>query len=121
MSWLALVYGLTLTLPAVACIPCGRDHKGMPFGIQVAGPRGSDARVLAIAKSLSEALEGDAETARPVPDLAPSRWPRREPLQRRGVDRQMHGAGKHAHGDAEPPQPIVGAGTVVDQAAQPNT
>ncbi len=70
MSWLAVVYGLTMALPAVACIPCGRDHKGLPFGIQVAGPRGSDAKVLAIAKSLSEALEGDVETARPVPDLA---------------------------------------------------
>ncbi len=70
MRWLSIVYGLTMTLPAVACIPCGRDHKGLPFGIQVAGPRGSDAKVLAIAKSLSEALEGDAETARPIPDLA---------------------------------------------------
>ncbi len=70
MRWLAIVYGLTMALPAVCCIPCGRDHRGLPFGIQIAGARGSDAKILAIAKSLGEALAGDPETARPLPDLA---------------------------------------------------
>ena len=69
MRWLTLVYGLTMALPAVCCIPCGRDHLGLPFGIQIAGPRGSDAKVLAIAKSLAEVLADDPETARPLPDL----------------------------------------------------
>ena len=69
MRWLALAYGLTIALPAVACIPCGRDHKGLPFGIQVAGPRGSDAFVLSVALALEQALAADPETARPVPDL----------------------------------------------------
>ena len=69
MRWLAIAYGLTMALPAVCCIPCGRDHLGMPFGIQIVGPRGSDAKVLAIAKSIAEVLATDVETAQPRPDL----------------------------------------------------
>ena len=70
MRWLAIAYALTLALPAVACIPCGVDEHGMPFGLQVAGPRGSDRRVLEIAMALEAALAADPETARPLPDLA---------------------------------------------------
>jgi amidase len=67
--WLALAYGLTLTAHPVACIPCGRDHTGMPFGIQVCGRRLRDRRTLAIAGALEEFLQGMPELARPVPDL----------------------------------------------------
>ncbi len=67
MRWLALVYGFTMTLCCVACIPCGRDHLGLPFGIQIAGPRGADAKVLAIALALEQALANNPETARPIP------------------------------------------------------
>ncbi len=68
--WLALPYGLTLTAHPVACIPCGRDHTGMPFGIQVCGRRFGDARALAIAEALERHLQTLAELARPLPDLA---------------------------------------------------
>jgi amidase len=67
--WLALAYGLTLTAHPVACIPCGRDHTGMPFGIQVCGPRYGDERTLAIAAALERHLQSIPELARPVPDL----------------------------------------------------
>jgi Asp-tRNA(Asn)/Glu-tRNA(Gln) amidotransferase A subunit family amidase len=70
MSWYAIAYTLSLAVPAIVVIPCGRDHRGMPFGIQIVGPRGSDARVLGIALALEKALARDPETARPVPDLA---------------------------------------------------
>jgi Asp-tRNA(Asn)/Glu-tRNA(Gln) amidotransferase A subunit family amidase len=70
MSWYTITYALSLALPAIVVIPCGRDHLGMPFGIQVVGPNGSDARVLAIALALEKLLARDPETARPVPDLA---------------------------------------------------
>jgi Asp-tRNA(Asn)/Glu-tRNA(Gln) amidotransferase A subunit family amidase len=70
MRWLALAYALTTALPAVAVIPCGVDHLGMPFGIQVAGPNGSDAMVLEVAHALEQVLAGNPETARPLPDLA---------------------------------------------------
>jgi amidase len=70
MRWLALVYALTTALPAVCVIPCGVDHKGMPFGIQVCGPNGSDALVLEVAHALELVLADDPVTARPVPELA---------------------------------------------------
>ena len=67
--WLALAYGLTLTAHPVACIPCGRDHTGMPFGIQVCGRRYGDRRTLAIAAALEQHLQSIPELARPLPDL----------------------------------------------------
>jgi Asp-tRNA(Asn)/Glu-tRNA(Gln) amidotransferase A subunit family amidase len=68
--WLALAYGLTLTAHPVACIPCGRDHTGMPFGIQVCGRRFGDRRTLAVAAALERHLQTIPELARPLPDLA---------------------------------------------------
>jgi len=68
--WLGLAYGLTLTAHPVACIPCGRDHAGMPFGIQICGRRYGDRRTLAIAAALEAHLQTIPELARPLPDLA---------------------------------------------------
>jgi len=70
MRWLTLSYGLTMALPAVCCLPCGVDHLGMPFGIQVVGPNGADEMVLQIALSLEKVLAADPETAPPVFDAA---------------------------------------------------
>jgi amidase len=70
MRWLAMSYALTMALPSAVCLPCGVDHLGMPFGIQVVGPIGSDAFVLEVAHSLEQALQGIEETKRPVPDIA---------------------------------------------------
>ena len=67
--WLALAYGLTITAHPVACIPCGRDHTGMPFGIQLCGRRYGDERTLAVAAALEHHLQSIPELARPVPDL----------------------------------------------------
>ena len=69
MRWLALAYMPTMALCCSCAIPCGRDDSGLPFGIQIIGPRGSDLKVLGIALALEEAMSGDAETARPVPNL----------------------------------------------------
>lgn len=70
MRWLAMSYALTMALPSALCLPCGIDHLGMPFGIQVVGPIGSDAFVLEVAFALEQAFAENAETARPTPDLA---------------------------------------------------
>ncbi|MBM3732370.1 MAG: hypothetical protein FJW24_02705 [Acidimicrobiia bacterium] len=70
MSWYTIAYALSLAVPAIAVLPCGRDHRGMPFGIQVVGPNGSDDRVLGIALALEQVLARDPETTRPIPDLA---------------------------------------------------
>ena len=68
--WLALAYGLTLTCHPVVCLPAGLDHTGMPFGIQICGKRGEDARVLAIAHALEHNMLRIEGLGRPVPDLA---------------------------------------------------
>ena len=70
MRWLALTYALTMALPAVCCLPCGVDRQGLPFGIQVVGPNGSDAKVLRVAAALERVLAADPVTARPQTDLA---------------------------------------------------
>ncbi len=69
MRWLALAYAPTMALCCSCAIPCGRDDKGLPFGIQIIGPRGSDLRVLSIALALEQAMAGDPDMSRPIPDL----------------------------------------------------
>jgi Asp-tRNA(Asn)/Glu-tRNA(Gln) amidotransferase A subunit family amidase len=69
MRWLATTYTPTTALCCAAALPCGVDHLGMPFGIQVIGPNGSDARVLEVAHALEQVLTRDKETARPVPQI----------------------------------------------------
>jgi Asp-tRNA(Asn)/Glu-tRNA(Gln) amidotransferase A subunit family amidase len=68
--WLALAYAVTLVGHPAISIPLGRDRAGMPFGLQIVGPRGGDALVLAAAATIEAAVKGDATLARPVPDTA---------------------------------------------------
>jgi len=70
MRWLAITYALTTAIPTSAVIPCGVDHHGLPFGIQIVGPNGSDALVLEVAHALEQVLADNRETARPIPDLS---------------------------------------------------
>lgn len=70
MRWLSPCYALTMTTPAACSLPCGVDHKGMPFGIQISGPNGSDRFVLAVAAALERLFADSPETARPLPDIA---------------------------------------------------
>jgi Asp-tRNA(Asn)/Glu-tRNA(Gln) amidotransferase A subunit family amidase len=68
--WLALAYYPTLCGHPAISIPMGLDRNGMPFGLQVVGPRGGDRLVLGVAAAIEEAFAGDAARCRPVPDLA---------------------------------------------------
>ena len=68
--WLALAYAVTLPGHPAISLPVGLDRNGMPFGLQIVGPRGGDALVLSVAHALETLLDGDVRTARPVPDLA---------------------------------------------------
>ena len=69
ISWLAITYGLTLVGHPVVVLPCGLDHRGMPFGIQVVGKYGRDRELLGLARSLEAALAGSPAASRPRPDL----------------------------------------------------
>ncbi|HBK06922.1 MAG TPA: amidase [Acetobacteraceae bacterium] len=68
--WLAMAYAVTLVGHPALSLPVGLDRNGMPFGLQIVGPRGGDALVLRVAAELEALLAGDARTARPVPDIA---------------------------------------------------
>ncbi|MDR3536236.1 MAG: amidase family protein [Acetobacteraceae bacterium] len=68
--WLALAYAVTLPGHPAVSLPVGVDRHGMPFGLQIVGPRGGDALVLSVAAALEALLAGDPRTARPVPDIA---------------------------------------------------
>ncbi|WP_426957225.1 amidase [Muricoccus radiodurans] len=68
--WLAMAYIVTLTGHPAISIPLGRDEKGMPFGLQIVGPRGGDALVLRAAAAIEAAVAGDATLSRPIPDIA---------------------------------------------------
>ena len=68
--WLALTYIVTLsTLPALT-LPCGVDHAGMPFGLQVVGPFRADHRLLGVAAALEQAFTGSDTLRRPRPALS---------------------------------------------------
>lgn len=69
MRWLALAYVPTTTLCCSCVLPCGLDNNGLPFGIQIIGPNGSDAKVLSVAAAIESVLSADPVTARPQPDI----------------------------------------------------
>ncbi len=68
--WLALAYGATLVGHPAVSVPLGLDEAGMPFGLQIVGPRGGDALVLGVAAAIEAACATDPALRRPVPDLA---------------------------------------------------
>ena len=67
--WLAMAYAVTTVGHPAISLPVGLDRAGMPFGLQIVGPRGGDAKVLAVAAALEKLLSGDKRTSRPVPDI----------------------------------------------------
>lgn len=68
--WLALAYAVTLAGHPALSLPLGLDRAGLPFGLQIVGPRGGDRLVLRVAAALEAILAEDPRTARPVPDIA---------------------------------------------------
>ncbi|MDB5432444.1 MAG: Amidase, partial [Caulobacter sp.] len=59
-SALASVCGLPATI-----VPAGFTHSGLPVGVQIIGPRGSDSRTLAVAQALDETIAGFTAPTRP--------------------------------------------------------
>jgi amidase len=67
--WLALAYAVTLAGHPALSLPLGLDEAGLPFGLQIVGPRGGDAITLGVAAALEAAFAADPALCRPVPDL----------------------------------------------------
>lgn len=55
-EWYGLTWALSLLGCPVISLPFGEDINGMPFGIQIVGPRGGDDRFLAFAKFVESAI-----------------------------------------------------------------
>jgi len=68
--WLAMAYAVTVVGHPALSLPVGLDRNGMPFGLQIVGPRGGDALVLRVAAALEAMLADDPRTSRPLPDMA---------------------------------------------------
>jgi amidase len=68
--WLALTYVVTLTTHPAVSLPCGVDHAGMPFGLQIVGPFRDDMKTLAVSQALEFAFAASAALRRPRPDLS---------------------------------------------------
>ena len=55
-AWVAITSALSLTGCPVVTLPCGLDHAGMPFGIQLVGRPHGDLALLKTAYRLEKAL-----------------------------------------------------------------
>ena len=60
---------LTLTGHPVLALPCGLDHLGLPFGVQLVGRRRGDHDLLRIALALENKLSKIEGLQRPRPNL----------------------------------------------------
>jgi Asp-tRNA(Asn)/Glu-tRNA(Gln) amidotransferase A subunit family amidase len=69
LDWLALTWILTTPGNPVTNVPCGVDHTGTPFGLQVVGPMHADRQVLGVAATLERHFAHADNTRRPVPDF----------------------------------------------------
>ena len=66
--WLALTYITTLTTHPSLSLPCGTDHAGLPFGLQIVGRFRADRHTLGVAHAMEQAFAGIEALRRPVPD-----------------------------------------------------
>lgn len=67
--WLAPTYVVTLTTHPAISLPCGVDHAGMPFGLQVVGRFRADHHTLGVAHAMEQAFAGSEALRRPLPRL----------------------------------------------------
>jgi amidase len=56
IDWLAIVYAATLACSPALSLPCGFSREDLPVGLQVIGPRGGEARLLAGAKMIEDVV-----------------------------------------------------------------
>ena len=73
--WMATKYFVTLTSNPAVSLPCGVDHKKMPFGLQVIGRFRGDGEVLGAAHAMEQAFKRIPGLARPKPEIARLRKP----------------------------------------------
>ncbi len=55
IDWAAPTFVLSVSGLPVASVPCGKDSRGLPVGIQIAGPPRSEELILQVARAIQEA------------------------------------------------------------------
>jgi Asp-tRNA(Asn)/Glu-tRNA(Gln) amidotransferase A subunit family amidase len=73
--WMASVYFVSLVTNPAVSLPCGTDHRKMPFGLQVIGRFRGDGEVLGAAHAMETAFKAIPGLARPLPNIAKLRKP----------------------------------------------
>ncbi len=68
--WLSLTYVVTLATNPALSLPCGVDHRGMPFGLQMIGAFRGDLALLDAAGAFETLFETSEELRRSIPDAA---------------------------------------------------
>jgi aspartyl-tRNA(Asn)/glutamyl-tRNA(Gln) amidotransferase subunit A len=56
IAWSPYTYPFNLTGQPAASVPCGLTREGLPVGVQIVGPRGTDALVLRAARAIERAM-----------------------------------------------------------------
>lgn len=70
IHWIAITYGITLTTHPALVLPFGSSPSGLPFGIQIVGPRGLDGFTLGAAAAIEAAFATNPGFCRPLPPSA---------------------------------------------------
>ena len=65
--WLAMAYAVTVVGHPALSLPVGLDNNGMPFGLQIVGPRGGDALVCGSPRRWKPCWRGMPEPLGPCP------------------------------------------------------
>ena len=63
LDWAGMLYDANLTGMPACSIPMGTGRNGLPIGLQVTGPQGSDLQVLEIARKIEEVIDWQYPTA----------------------------------------------------------
>lgn len=56
IDWMAITWGLTVVSLPVLAIPCGVTAAGLPVGLQIAGRPGGEAELIAMARTIEDAI-----------------------------------------------------------------
>jgi Asp-tRNA(Asn)/Glu-tRNA(Gln) amidotransferase A subunit family amidase len=68
--WFSPTYMISLTGNPSLSLPMGLEPSGTPFGMMITGPAAADLFTLRAALGIEQAVAGDPELRRPVPDIA---------------------------------------------------
>jgi len=67
--WFSLTYMISLTGNPSLSLPMGLEPTGTPFGMMITGPAARDRFTLRAAMGIEQAVAGDPDLRRPVPDI----------------------------------------------------